>query len=85
MIVLTRESALGFLDSVTVAPVTGTIRRSPSYVPLTPDDGLFSDCAANLDGIQTVLRMQLGEYITHLSANRMQEIRQALAFALALE
>jgi mRNA interferase MazF len=83
-IIFTRESALPFLDSLTVVPITSSIRRSPAYVRLGVEDGLFEDWAANLDGIQTVRRSALGEYIARLSTARMDEIAEAARFAFGL-
>jgi len=40
VLVLTRDSALGHLVTVTVAPITSTIRGVPSEVALGVDDGM---------------------------------------------
>jgi mRNA interferase MazF len=82
VLILTRDSALEFLGSITVAPVTSTIRDIPTEVLLTPQDGMPRDCAVNLDHVQTVSRSRLGELITTLDLGRMREVRQALGFAL---
>ena len=85
VLILTRDSAIGFLSSVTIAPITTTIRNIPTEVLLTPDDGLPNECAANLDNVQTVQKSQLGGYITHLSREQMHAVRDALAFALGFD
>ena len=54
VVILTRDSILTYLGEVTVAPVTTTIRDIPSEVLLSAVDGMPSDCAINLDYIQTV-------------------------------
>lgn len=54
VLILTRESAISYLNALTVAPITTTIRHIPSEVYLSPDDGLLTECVANLDNIQTV-------------------------------
>jgi mRNA interferase MazF len=82
VLVLTRDSALAFLDEVTIAPVTSTIRDIPSEVLLTSVDGLPRDCAVNLDHMQTVRRAQVGGLIATLSASRMSDVQRAAAFAL---
>jgi len=82
VLILTRTSAIGFLNALTVAPITTTIRDIPSEVFLSREDGLLSDCAANLDNIQTVPKANLGSLITHLSPERMREMEQAISFAL---
>ena len=85
VLVLTRDSALSFLNSVTVAPITTTVRDIPSEVYLTQDDGLLAECAANMDNLQTVPKRRVGSLIASLSAARMAEANRAVAFALGLD
>ncbi len=85
VLILTRTSAISFLNALTVAPITTTIRDIPSEVFLSREDGLFANCAVNLDNVQTVPKSQLGELITHLSTDRMEEIKHALIFALGFD
>ena len=51
---LTRDAAAAVLDSVTVAPVTRTIRGLRSEVLLGPDNGLPEECVANCDHLMTI-------------------------------
>jgi mRNA interferase MazF len=85
VLILTRNSAIGFLNALTVAPITTTIRDIPSEVLLTPADGLLTDCAANMDNIQTIPKHRLGSVIAYLSSERMEEVNRAIAFALGLD
>lgn len=85
VLVLTRNSAISFLTSVTVAPITTTIRDIPSEVVLFPADGMFADCAVNVDNIQTIQKSRIGAFITHLSPRRMREVRRAIEFALGFD
>jgi mRNA interferase MazF len=82
ILVLTRNSALDLLESVTVAPITSTIRDIPTEVALGPEDGVPQECAVNLDHVQTVPRARVGSLITTLTADRMAEVGAALGFAL---
>jgi len=82
VVILTRDSALEYLGEATVAPVTRTIRDIPSEVLLTSADGLPTDCAINLDHIQTVTKDKLGGLIVTLNENKMKSVRRALMFAL---
>jgi mRNA interferase MazF len=75
VLILTSNSALTFLTSVTIAPLTSTIRAIPTEVVLSQADGLFSDCAVNLDNIQTVQKAKMGAFIAHLSVERMHHVR----------
>lgn len=85
VLILTRNSALGFVSGITVAPITTTIRSIPTEVGLTERDGLFQVCAINLDNLQTVQKAKFGPYISHLSAERLQAVRSAIAFALGFD
>jgi mRNA interferase MazF len=81
-VVLTRESAIGHLATVTVAPITSTIRGVPSEVILDIDDGMKGRCAVNLHNAVTVVQSRLGRRVGSLSAERMQEVCVALRFSL---
>lgn len=82
VVVLTRDSALDYLNEVTIAPITTKIRDIPSEVVIGPDDGVQRECAINFDHIQTVAKNRLGGIIATLPPGRMDEIRDALLFAL---
>ena len=82
VLVLTRESALGHLSTVTVAPITSTIRGVPSEVILDTGDGMKGRCAVNLHNAVTVSQARLGRRVSNLSAARMQEVCAALRFSL---
>jgi mRNA-degrading endonuclease toxin of MazEF toxin-antitoxin module len=49
------------------------------------DGGLLTDCAANMDNIQTIPKHRLGSVIAYLSSERMEEVNRAIAFALGLD
>lgn len=86
VLILTRNLAISFLTGITVAPLTTTIRGIPSEVVLTPAvDGVLTDCAVSADNIQTIQKANLGAYITHLSLDRMREVRAAIEFALGFD
>lgn len=85
VLILTRNSAIKFLHALTVAPITSTIRDIPSEVVLTPEDGLLTECAVNLDNIQTVPKANIGTLITSLSTEKMKQVVQAISFALGFD
>ena len=85
VLILTRTSALGFLTGITIAPITTTIRAIPSEVILTVADGLFEECAVNLDNVQTIAKVKLGGFITHLRPEKLVAVREALRFALGTD
>lgn len=85
VVVLTRSSALGYLDRVTVAPISSTIRDVPSEVRLGEDDGMKAPCVVNLHHVMTVPKRALGRWITTLTPTRMDEICAAVGFALGCD
>jgi mRNA interferase MazF len=85
IVVLTRDSAIGYLTSVTVAPITSTIRGVPSEVILNEEDGMKSPCAVNLHNAVTVSQQRLGRRVAQLTAARMNEICAAVRFSLGCE
>jgi len=84
-LVLTRGSAIPYLNAVTVAPVTRTIRGIPTEVAVGVEVGLKAPSVANLDSIQTVRASRLGRYLGSIPASRRTEVRDAVLFALGLE
>jgi len=84
VLILTRDSVLGYLGEVTIAPITSTIRDIPSEVLLTRHDGVRKDCAINCDHIQTVSKGKIGALVTTLTPEKLVQIRDAIRFALNL-
>ncbi len=84
VLILTRNSVLGYLGEVTIVPLTSTIRDIPSEVLLTRHDGVRKDCAINCDHIQTVSQGKLGALVTTLTPEKLVQVRDAIRFALNL-
>lgn len=84
VVILTRNSVLGYLGEVTIAPITSTIREIPSEVFLSHEDGMRNNCAINCDHIQTVSKAKIGSLITTLSENKLFKLRSSICFALNL-
>lgn len=82
VLILTRDSAIGVLSTVTVAPITSTVRDVPSEVILDIDDGMKGRCVVNLHNAVTIPQQRLGRRVASLSPQRMQEICLALRFSL---
>jgi mRNA interferase MazF len=85
VVVLTRDSAVPYLSTATVAPITTTIRGVPSEVSLTENDGMKTHCVVNLHNVVTVTQNSLGKRIAQLSSLRMAEICAALRFSLGCD
>jgi mRNA interferase MazF len=85
VVVLTRASAIDYLATVTVAPVTSTVRGVPSEVVLDEEDGMKGRSAVNLHNTVTVAQQRLGKRVARLSSQRMNEICSALRFSLGCD
>ena len=85
VVVLTRSAAISFLSTVTIAPITSTIRGVPSESVLTEEDGMKAPCAVNLHNAITVSQQRLGKRVPQLKTARMAEICAALRFSLGCD
>lgn len=85
VLVLTRDSAVDYLATVTVAPITSTIRGVPSEVVLGEEDGMKAPCVVNLHNTTTVPQHRLGKRVAQLSPMRMSEICAAVRFSLGCD
>ena len=81
VLILTRDSAIRYLSTVTVAPITSTIRGVPSEVLLDEEDGMQQRCAVNLHNAVTVSQQRLGRRLSRLGVRRMDEVCEALRFS----
>jgi mRNA interferase MazF len=84
VVLLSRDAAYAVRTSVTVAPVTRTIRDIPVEVALGREDGLRAACVVSLDDITTIPKARLTRRVSALSSARMAEIEDAIRFALDL-
>lgn len=82
--ILTRDEVIAKRTSLTIAPVTTTIRGIDVEVPLSESDGVSRASVANLDNILTVDKSLLEHHITTLAPHKMLEVERAIHFALAL-
>ena len=72
VLVVTRSEAVPVLTGIVVAPVTRTVRGTPTEIPLGDAEGLPVDCAATFDNLQRLRRAALTERIGDLGARRRQ-------------
>lgn len=85
VLIIHRDNIIDHLSEVTIAPLTTTIRDIPSEVFLSAvADGVFRDCAVNVDHVQTVSKANIGPLITTLSPSKMADVGNAIRFALGL-
>jgi mRNA interferase MazF len=84
VVLVTRDSAYRVRTSVTIAPVTRTVRNIPVEVPLDQRDGLPARCVVNVDDLTTIEKSFLKQRMASLSAEKMQQVEEAIRFALDL-
>ena len=85
VLVITRDSAVKYLTTATIAPITSTVRGVPSEVVLDESDGMKGRCAVNLHNLVTVPQQRLGRRLSHLGSRRMTEVCGAVRFSLGCE
>ncbi len=85
VLVLTRHMAISRLSTVTVAPITSSMRGVPSEVALDVEDGMKKRCAVNLHNLVTVRQHELGRRVARLGPEKMAEACRALLFALGCD
>ncbi len=83
-VLVSRDQAYAVRDSVTVVPLTRTIRQIPVEVPLDRSDGVLRKCVANADDIATVSKSRVLSYLATLSPEKLQALHTAIRFALDL-
>jgi mRNA interferase MazF len=82
VLVLTRPESIPYLDAVTVAPITTTIRGVPSEVKVGEEAGLKRPSAINLHHLATVPKAGLRSFVGTVRAQTLLEVREALLFSL---
>jgi mRNA interferase MazF len=85
VLVLTRQDMIGRLRTVTVAPITSTIRSVPSEVCVGSEVGLKHPSAINLHHVATVPLSGLRSYVGSVGSDAMTRVEQALLFALGFQ
>lgn len=84
-LVLTRQMAIPALSTVTIAPISSSMRAVASEVALGIDDGMKKRCAVNLHNLVTVEQRELGRRVGKLGPEKMAEACRALSFALGCD
>ena len=81
VLLLTRDGVIDRLNEIIAVPATRTIRGLTTEVPLSPDDGMPTVCALNLDHVGIVHRSRLGALMATLPEQRWPEVERALLAA----
>ena len=83
-VLISRNQAYRVRQAVTVVPLTRTIRKIAVEVELGPGDGVPHRSVANADTITTVPKTAVVDYLTILPSVKMEQLEQAIKFALEL-
>jgi mRNA interferase MazF len=85
VLVLTREQVRPYLTSITIAPITSTIRGLSTEVPVGPANGLQHDSVISCDNVTTVPRSALGRLLGYLHPAQEAALCHAIASAYDLD
>ena len=83
--VVTRNTAIEVLNSVTCAPITRTIRGIRSEVEIGPTEGLPESCVVSCDNLITISKSVLGpQAIGALTLPQRAQLDGALRYSLGI-
>jgi mRNA interferase MazF len=85
VLILTRELVRPHLSTVTVAPITTTIRGLSTEVALGPANGLDQRCVVACDHVTTIPVAALGPQIGRLLDEQESELTDAIHSAFDLD
>lgn len=85
VLVLTREVVRPHMNTVTVAPITTTIRGLSTEVPLGPANGLEERSVVVCDHVTTIPATALGRQIGHLLDEQEAMLTDAIHAAFDLD
>ncbi|HVS98905.1 MAG TPA: type II toxin-antitoxin system PemK/MazF family toxin [Solirubrobacterales bacterium] len=85
VLILTRELVRPHLGTVTIAPITGTIRGLSSEVAVGPENGLDGVSAVSCDNITTIPAAAVGEQIGLLLDRQEPALHEAIVAAFDLD
>jgi mRNA interferase MazF len=84
VVLVSRDLAYMVKSSITVAEISRTIRVIPSEVSLGKRDGMPTSCAINTDNLLTISKSSLESRIASLSADKLEQLDDALRYSLGL-
>lgn len=85
VLVLTRSAVIPFLQRITVAPITSTIKGLMSEVRVGSSNGIDRDSVVSCDNIVTIPTTTLIRRLGALHSHQERQLAEATAYALDLE
>lgn len=84
-LVLTATKRIENLNSITVAPLLHRVNESEITISVNEADGLSEKFSINISSMQTLPKIQVRDFVTHLSDERMDEVFNAIKFAFGFD
>ncbi len=78
VLIISRDEVIPVVNNVVVAPVTSTIRNSPTCIPVGPEEGIDHDSVATFDNLAAVPKSVLTRRLGELGVGGQQQICEAL-------
>ena len=78
VLVVTRDEVIPVLNNIVVAPITSTIRRIPTCIPVGADEGIDHDSVATFDNLAAVPKSVLTTRLGSLGPDGRRQICDAL-------
>lgn len=85
VVILTRELVRPHLTSVTIAPITTTVRGLSTEVPVDAVNGVAQPSVISCDNVTTIPASALGEQIGVLLDRQEQALSEAIRAAFDLD
>ena len=85
VLLLTREAVRPYRTSITVAPITSTVRGLTTEVPVGRGNGLDHECVVACDNVTTIPATAIGQLLGYLLEPQERELAAALITAYDLE
>lgn len=85
VLILTREAVRAYRASVTVAPITSTIRGLSTEVPVGRPNGLAHDSVIVCDNVTTIPSASIGRHLGYLLQAQEGMLTEAILAAYDLD
>jgi mRNA interferase MazF len=85
VLILTREQVRPYLKSITVAPITSTVRGLSTEVEVGAANGLDHKSVVSCDNITTIPQTAIGRFLGYLDPAQEPALAHAIAAAYDLD
>jgi mRNA interferase MazF len=84
-VVVSRQALIdSSYSTVVCAPIFTERHGLPTQVPIGPPEGMKHDCAIHCDGLISIQKNRLTDYVGKLGTVKLEELDRALMVALAI-